>query len=64
VIMKTLPGQQFDVNREMNVRLKEALDAAGIEIPFPQQTTWVRQAGDRPSPEQPSSDEGEPVEQT
>ena len=44
VIMKTLPGQQFDVNREMNVRLKEALDAAGIEIPFPQQTTWVRQA--------------------
>jgi small-conductance mechanosensitive channel len=44
VIMKTLPGQQFEVNREMNVRLKEALDAAGIEIPFPQQTTWVRQA--------------------
>lgn len=42
LILKTKPGEQFAVTRELNVRLKEALDAAGIEIPFPQRTMWLR----------------------
>jgi small conductance mechanosensitive channel len=43
LIMKTRPGRQFAVIRELHVRLKEALDEAGIEIPFPQRTMWLRQ---------------------
>jgi len=30
-----------------NESIKEALDAAGIEIPFPQRTVWMREAGEK-----------------
>ncbi len=40
--VKTEPSLQWSVEREIRLRLKEAFDAAGIEIPFPQQTTWLR----------------------
>jgi small-conductance mechanosensitive channel len=46
LIVKTRPGDQFEVTRELHVRLKEALDAAGIEIPFPQRTMWVKNAAE------------------
>ncbi len=36
--LRTLPGRQWQVGREYNRRLKQAFDAKGIEIPFPQQT--------------------------
>lgn len=42
LVAKTRPGDQFEVTRELHVRLKEALDEAGIEIPFPQRTMWMR----------------------
>ena len=42
VAVKTEPSMQWAVEREIRLRLKEAFDAAGIEIPFPQQTTWLR----------------------
>lgn len=45
LIVKTRPGDQFAVTRELNVRLKEALDDAGVEIPFPQRTMWLRGQG-------------------
>ncbi|MEZ5125287.1 MAG: mechanosensitive ion channel family protein [Thermoleophilia bacterium] len=38
--VKTLPGQQWAVSRMLRQRIKEAFDAHGIEIPFPQQTVW------------------------
>ncbi len=40
--VKTEPSLQWSVEREIRLRVKEAFDAAGIEIPFPQQTTWLR----------------------
>ena len=40
--MKTLPGRQWAVSRELNRRIKDRFDAEGIEIPFPQQVMWVR----------------------
>lgn len=43
--VKTVPLQQWGVTRELRRRVKEALDAAGIDIPFPQHTVWMR-AGD------------------
>ncbi len=48
LVVKTEPSQQWGVERELRLRLKEALDAAGIEIPFPQQTVWLRNQGDHP----------------
>lgn len=45
IVIKTVPGKQFPVNREYRARLKAAFDAEGIEIPFPQRTVWVRQDG-------------------
>ena len=42
VMVKTDPGEQWGTGRELRRRLKHALDEAGIEIPFPQRTIWVR----------------------
>ncbi|MGW3339569.1 MULTISPECIES: mechanosensitive ion channel family protein [Streptomyces] len=40
--VKTVPLQQWSVTRELRRRVKDALDAAGIDIPFPQRTIWLR----------------------
>ncbi|MFI8992959.1 mechanosensitive ion channel family protein [Streptomyces sp. NPDC053542] len=42
VVVKTAPLKQWAVTRELRRRAKEALDAAGVEIPFPQRTVWMR----------------------
>ena len=46
MVIKTEPAQQWNVNREMRLRLKEAFDREGIEIPFPQRTLWFRGGAD------------------
>ena len=43
LVVKTRPADQYDVSRELRQRLKEAFDAEGIEIPFPQQVVWNRE---------------------
>jgi small-conductance mechanosensitive channel len=43
LVLKTLPGQQWQVARELRERIKVRFDAEGIEIPFPQRTVWLRQ---------------------
>ncbi len=49
LVVKTLPAEQFKVLRELRVRIKQALDAAGVEIPTAQRTVWVRrEAGGGP----------------
>jgi moderate conductance mechanosensitive channel len=57
LVVKTEPSKQWAVERELRLRLKNALDEAGIEIPFPQQTIWFRHQGDHPvaSPPDPRS---------
>jgi small conductance mechanosensitive channel len=40
--VKTVPLEQWGVTRELRRRVKTALDASGIEIPFPQRTVWMR----------------------
>jgi small conductance mechanosensitive channel len=43
LVVKTTPSAQWKISRELRERIKAALDEAGIEIPFPQQTVWHRQ---------------------
>jgi small-conductance mechanosensitive channel len=45
LMVRTVPGEQWRVSRELRRRVKESFDAAGIEIPFPQRTVWLRGEG-------------------
>jgi len=40
--IRTRAGAQWAVGRAFNERVKRRFDEAGIEIPFPQRTLWVR----------------------
>lgn len=51
LVVKTDPAEQWAVARELRLRIKEALDEAGIEIPFPQRTVWVRHVEDSNEPQ-------------
>ncbi len=42
LVVRTRPGDQWRVRRELNGRLKARFDAEGIEIPFPQRRVWMR----------------------
>lgn len=42
LVIKTQPGEQWSISREVRRRMKERFDAEGIEIPYPQRTVWVR----------------------
>jgi len=42
-LIKTAPGEQWFIGREYRLRLKEAFDEEGINIPFPQMDIWVRE---------------------
>ena len=57
VMLKTEPSEQWATARLMRRRIKAAFDEAGIEIPFPQRTVWVR------SGEPDESESGEPARQ-
>ncbi|MFQ5949008.1 MAG: mechanosensitive ion channel family protein [Acidimicrobiia bacterium] len=43
LVLKVEPNEQWATGREVRKRLKEAFDAEGIEIPFPQRTVWIHQ---------------------
>jgi len=42
IAVKCAPADQWNVARVLRGEIKKDLDAAGIEIPFPQQSLWVR----------------------
>jgi small conductance mechanosensitive channel len=42
LVIKTVPGEQWAIGRELRRRIKLAFDEAGIEIPFPQRTVWLK----------------------
>ena len=54
LVIKTQPGEQWDLMRALRLRIKESLDVAGIEIPFVQRTIWVRHEGEAAESEGPT----------
>lgn len=44
-LLRTVPGAQWEVAREFRRRVKNRLDAEGIDIPYPQRTVHVRHSG-------------------
>jgi moderate conductance mechanosensitive channel len=42
LVIKTQAGLHVSLLRELRRRIKAALDAAGVEIPFSQRTVWLR----------------------
>ncbi|MEO1059561.1 MAG: mechanosensitive ion channel family protein [Actinomycetota bacterium] len=42
ITVKTKPGEQWALQRELRRHFKQVFDDAGIEIPFPQRTIWMR----------------------
>lgn len=50
LVIKTQPGKQWAISRELRRRLKSAFDATGIEIPFQQRTMWIRNDTEHPPP--------------
>ena len=54
LVIKTIPGQQWGIARELRRRVKLAFDEAGVEIPFPQTGIRVRH-DDPPVPRHPSA---------
>ena len=49
-VLTTTPSEQWKVSRDLRHRLKEAFDAAGIDIPYPQRTVWVRHVNEDGDP--------------
>ena len=40
LVIKTTPSEQYGISRVLRERIKDAFDAEGIEMPFPQQAFW------------------------
>lgn len=44
LVVKTVPASQWSIERELRLRIKEAFDGGGLEMPYPQRTVWLREA--------------------
>jgi small-conductance mechanosensitive channel len=62
LVLKTKPGEQWPLQREIRARLKDAFDAEGIEIPFPQRTVWFRNEDGTPTGPRLPAEPAEPDE--
>lgn len=52
LFLRTIPLAQWDVERELNARVKTRFDAEGISIPYPQRRVWLSQVPPVTTPEE------------
>ena len=45
VMVKTLPGKQWEIARELRKQILAACEREGIDLPYPRQEVWVRSSG-------------------
>jgi len=45
VMIKTLPGRQWEIARELRKQILAACEREGIDLPYPRQEVWVRSSG-------------------
>lgn len=45
VMVKTLPGKQWEIARELRKQILDACEREGIDLPYPRQEVWVRSSG-------------------
>ncbi len=48
LVIKTRPGEQWPIMRELRLRLHERFQEAGLSMPFTQRTVWLRTPDDTP----------------
>lgn len=60
--VRTDPAEQWAVARRLRAMIKVAFDEAGIEIPFPQRTVWLRHGADADGAGDPVPDDGDRAE--
>jgi hypothetical protein len=53
MVAKVVPAKQWPIERQLRARIKHAFDEAGISIPFPQRTVWLRQEDVAPADGEP-----------
>jgi small conductance mechanosensitive channel len=51
VLVKTLPAEQWRVQRELRLRIKHAFERQGLTIPYPHSVSVVRESGGTQTPE-------------
>lgn len=44
-MVKTLPGKQWEIARELRKQILAACEREGIDLPYPRQEVWVRSSG-------------------
>jgi moderate conductance mechanosensitive channel len=49
VSVKVRPGLQWAAEQQLRLKLKQAFDSSGTEIPFPRRVVYVRSDTDTPS---------------
>ncbi len=54
LVVKVDPSEQWMTARILRRRIKDAFDAEGIEIPFPQRVVWLRTEDGSPPPDGPT----------
>jgi small conductance mechanosensitive channel len=51
ILAKTVPGKQWEVDREIKIRIKKTFDQMGIEIPYPF-VNIINRSSEKPEPPQ------------
>lgn len=61
VLAKTLPAEQWRVQRALRLRIKHAFEREGLTVPYPRTVNVVPETGGSPTSQEPANQTHEPV---